>query len=57
MSVGKFCQRLHDSKYGKNDRKRFPKWIRRGWPSQNGWVPERHKMPHPQLLTKIESSR
>lgn len=33
MSVVKFCQRLHDSKYGKNDRKWFPKWIRRYAPN------------------------
>lgn len=29
MSVGKFCQQLHNSMYGKNDRKWFPKWLRR----------------------------
>lgn len=29
MSVGKFCRLLHDSRYGKNDRKWFPRWIRR----------------------------
>ncbi|NQV25501.1 MAG: phage integrase N-terminal SAM-like domain-containing protein [Rhodopirellula sp.] len=29
MTVGKFCQRLHNSRYGRNDRKWFPKWIRR----------------------------
>ena len=29
MSVGKFCQLLHDSKYGKNDKEWFPRWIRR----------------------------
>ena len=42
MSVGKFCQRLHDSKYGKNDRKWFPKWIRRYASNnrlQNGGLP------------------
>jgi len=29
MTVRKFCGLLHDAKLGKNDKKWFPKWIRR----------------------------
>jgi integron integrase len=29
MCVGKYCQLLHNSKAGKNDKKWFPRWIRR----------------------------
>ncbi len=29
MSVGKFSLLLHEAKVGKNDKKWFPKWLRR----------------------------
>ena len=29
MSVDKFCRLLHGTKLGKNDKKWFPKWLRR----------------------------
>ena len=29
MTVKKFCGLLHEAKYGKNDKKWFPRWIRR----------------------------
>ena len=29
MTVRKFCSLLHEARYGKNDRKWFPRWVRR----------------------------